>query len=97
MIECSILRDLLVKECNYYNITITIPEKNKTRIFITKPYHKFTSDITVNRVADSIMNRFKQEDINVTRIDPFTDFHEYIVDADINLLIGLIKVKGVCI
>lgn len=96
MIECSILRNLLVKECNYSNITITIPEKNKTRIFITKPYHKFTPSVIVNRVANTIVNTFKREGINVTRMNLFTDFYEYIVDADINFLIGLIKVKGVC-
>lgn len=97
MIECSILRNLLVKECNYSNITITIPEKNKTRISITKPYHKFTPSIIVNQVANTIVNTFKQEGINVTRMNLFTDFYEYIVDADINFLIGLIKVKGVCL
>lgn len=96
MIECNILRDLLVKELNYYNITITIPEQNKVRISITKPYHRYTPDITVNRIAYTIINRFKQEGINVTKINPFADFHEYVVDADINLLIGLLKIKGVC-
>lgn len=93
MIKCNILRDLLVKESNYYNITITIPEENKTRISITKPYHKYTSDLGVNRIASIIINRFKQEGINVIKTN---SFHEYIVDADINFLIGLIKVKGVC-
>lgn len=96
MKECSILWDLLVKECNYSYITISVPEENKTRISITKPYHKFTPSVIVNRVANTIVNTFKQEGINVTRIDPFTDFHEYVVDADINFLIGLIKVKGIC-
>ncbi|MGN1394785.1 MAG: hypothetical protein ACI4V7_12275 [Succinivibrionaceae bacterium] len=96
MIECSILWDLLVKECNYSCITITIPEENKTRISITKPYHKFTPSVIVNRVANTIVNTFKQEGINVIKTNLSTDFHEYVVDADINFLIGLIKVKGVC-
>lgn len=96
MIECSILWDLLIKECNYPYITITVPEENKTRIFITKPYDRPISNTIVNKVVDTIVNTFKQEGINVIKTNLSTDFHEYIVDADINFLIGLIKVKGVC-
>lgn len=98
MIECSILWDLLVKECNYPYITITIPEENKTRIFITKPYDRSISNTIVDQVVDTIVNTFKQEgiNINIIKTNLSTDFHEYIVDADINFLIGLIKVKGVC-
>lgn len=96
MIECSILWDLLIKECNYPYITITVPEENKTRIFITKPYDRPISNTIVNQVVDTIVNTFKQEGINVIKTNLSTDFHEYIVDADINFLIGLIKVKGVC-
>ena len=98
MIECIILWGLLAKECNYPYITITIPEENKTRIFITKPYDRYRliSNTIVNQVVDTIVNTFKQEGINVIKTNLSTDFHEYIVDADINFLIGLIKVKGVC-
>lgn len=96
MIECSILWNLLAKECNYPYITITIPEENKTRISITKPYDRSISNTIVNQVVDTIVNTFKQEGINVIKTNLSTNFHEYIVDADINFLIGLIKVKGVC-
>ena len=96
MIECIILWGLLAKECNYPYITITIPEENKTRIYITKPYDKYISNTIVNQVVDIIVNTFKQEGINVIKTNLSTDIHEYIVDADINFLIGLIKVKGVC-
>lgn len=95
MIECIILWGLLAKECNYPYITITIPEENKTRIYITKPYDKYISNTIVNQVVDTIVNTFKQEGINVIKTNLSTDIHEYIVDADINFLIGLLKIKGV--